>query len=138
MVDEARVQRLLRHLVDTVQYLESEAASPAEIRRQRRWLDSVKYNFIAAIECAVDIGQHICAVRGWGPPNSNAEVFMLLADHEVVPTSLAEDLRRASGFRNVLVHDYVDIRDDLVIANLERLGDLRSFAVAISTWLAQQ
>ena len=138
MVDEARVQRLLRHLVDTVQYLEAEAASPAEIRRQRRWLDSVKYNFIAAIECAVDIGQHICAVRGWGPPNSNAEVFVLLAAHEVVPTSLAEDLRRASGFRNVLVHDYVDIRDDLVIANLERLGDLRSFAVAISTWLAQQ
>ncbi|MDQ1248092.1 MAG: hypothetical protein QG597_2464 [Actinomycetota bacterium] len=138
MVDEARVQRLLRHLVDTVQYLESEAASPAEIRRQRRWLDSVKYNFIAAIECAVDIGQHICAVCGWGPPNSNAEVFALLADHQVVPTSLAEDLRRASGFRNVLVHDYVDIRDDLVIANLDRLGDLRSFAVAISTWLVQR
>lgn len=64
MVDEARVQRLLRHLIDTVAFLEDEAAAPAEVRTERRWMDSIKYNFIAAIGCAIVIGQHICADEG--------------------------------------------------------------------------
>ena len=137
MVDEARVQRLLRHLVDTIGYLESEAGADASLRTQRRWLDSIKYNFITAIECAVDIGQHICATQGWGPPSTNAAVFDLLGTHGVLTRDAAANLMRVNGFRNVLVHDYVEVRDDLVIAHLDRLTDLRTFATAVATWLAQ-
>ncbi len=135
VVDEVRLQRLLRQMLDTVAFLTAEAGAPVEIRNQRRWLDSIKYNFITAIECAVDVGQHICAVRGWGPPNTNAEVFALLGAHGVLPTTLTGDLMRASGFRNVLVHEYIDVDDDLVVANLARTDDLRSFAEAIAAWL---
>lgn len=38
---------------------------------------------------------------------------------------LAARLHRAVGFRNVLVHDYVDVDDDIVTRRLEDLGDLR-------------
>jgi len=44
-------------------------------------------------------------------------------------------MARASGLRNVLVHEYVDARDDLVVANLERTADLREFVRAIADWL---
>ena len=139
MVDEARVQRLLRHLVDTIGYLESEAGADADasLRAQRRWLDSIKYNFITAIECAVDVGQHICATQGWGPPSTNVAVFDLLGIHGVLTRDTAANLMRANGSRNVLVHNYVEVREDLVIANLDRLTDLRIFATAVATWLAQ-
>lgn len=84
MVDELRVRRLLRQATDTVELLYEEAGADDAVRAQRRWLDSIKYNFIAAIECCVDVGQHICAVNGWGPPASNADTFKILPAHGVL------------------------------------------------------
>ena len=135
MVDELRVHRLLRQASDVSSFLESEAEVDDSIRAHRRWLDSVKYNFVVAIECCVDVGQHICAVEGWGPPSSNADTVRLLAEHGVLDRDLADRMARASGFRNVLVHEYVTVRDDLVIANLARTTDIRAFVGAIAAWL---
>lgn len=137
MVDEFRVRRLLRQATDTVEFLDEEADADAEVRAQRRWLDSIKYNFIAAIECCVDVGQHICAVNGWGPPASNADTFTILASHGVLEGETAGDMARASGFRNVLVHEYIEVRDDLVVGNLDRTGDIRRFVAQIAVWLAR-
>lgn len=135
MVDAVRVQRLLRHLVDTIGYLEAEAAVDSQTRRQRRWLDSIKYNVVVAIEAAIDIGQHLCATEGWGPPDTNGDVFRLLGSHHVLSADLAASLVQANGFRHVLVHDYVAVRDDLVIANLDRTSDWRAFASAVAEWM---
>lgn len=135
MVDEMRVHRLLRQATDVVDFLDAEASADDAIRAQRRWLDSVKYNFVVAIECCVDVGQHLCAVQGWGPPSTNADTFRILSEHAVLPADLATRMAQASGFRNVLVHEYVDVRDDLVVANLARTADIRAFVVAIADWL---
>ena len=136
MVDELRVRRLLRQAVDTVDFLDAEAVADPSIRAERRWLDSIKYNFIAAIECCVDVGQHLCAVHGWGPPATNADTFRILAAHEVLDHDIAERMARASGFRNVLVHEYVEVREDLVVAHLARTSDIRDFVGAVANWLA--
>lgn len=135
MVDEMRVHRLLRQTSDVVDFLDTEAAADDAIRAQRRWLDSVKYNFVVAIECCVDIGQHLCAVQGWGPPSTNADTFRILSEHSVLPAELGERMAQASGFRNVLVHEYVEVRDDLVVANLARTADIREFVTAVADWL---
>jgi uncharacterized protein YutE (UPF0331/DUF86 family) len=131
-----RVHRLLRQATDVIDFLDAEAAADEAIRAQRRWLDSVKYNFVVAIECCVDVGQHLCAVQGWGPPTTNADTFRILSEHAVLPADLATRMAQASGFRNVLVHEYVDVRDDLVVANLSRTADIRAFVVAVADWLA--
>lgn len=136
MVDEMRVHRLLRQASDVVDFLDVEAAADDAIRAQRRWLDSVKYNFVVAIECCVDVGQHLCAVQGWGPPATNADTFRILAEHAVLPADVAGRMVQASGFRNVLVHEYVEVRDDIVVANLARTVDIRQFVAAVADWLA--
>ena len=136
MVDEMRVHRLLRQASDVVDFLDAEAAADNATRAQRRWLDSVKYNFVVAIECCVDVGQHLCAVQGWGPPSTNADTFRILAEHAVLPADLAARMVQASGFRNVLVHEYVEVRDDIVVANLARTVDIRQFVAAVADWLA--
>ena len=135
MVDEMRVHRLLRQASDGVDFLDAETAADEAIRAQRRWLDSVKYNFVVAIECCVDVGQHLCAVQGWGPPSTNADTFRILSEHSVIPGELGARMAQASGFRNVLVHEYVEVRDDLVVANLGRTTDIRQFVAAVADWL---
>ncbi len=136
MVDEVRVRRLLRQAVDIVDFLDAEAVAEPTVRAHRRWLDSVKYNFIASIGCCVDVGQHLCAVQGWGPPSTNADTFRILAEHEDHDRDLAEQMARVSGFRHVLVHEYVEVRDDLVVANLALTSDVRRFVRAVAEWVA--
>lgn len=46
-------------------------------------------------------------------------------------------MARASGFRNVLVHECVEVRDDLVVASLQRTADILAFIAAIAAWLGQ-
>jgi uncharacterized protein YutE (UPF0331/DUF86 family) len=42
-------------------------------------------------------------------------------------TELAVSMRKAVGFRNVLVHDYIEVDDSIVVDRLESLGDLEEF-----------
>jgi uncharacterized protein YutE (UPF0331/DUF86 family) len=41
---------------------------------------------------------------------------------------------RAVGFRNVLVHDYIDVDDGRVRDNLQRLADLDVFVSQVAAW----
>jgi uncharacterized protein YutE (UPF0331/DUF86 family) len=135
MVDEPRVQRLLRSVTDDLSVLRSEAAAGASRRSDALWIRGVKYTFVTAIEGCVDVAQHICAAEGWGPPADNGDAVRLLGDHGVLPRGLAASLRRAVGFRNVLVHEYVEVSDDIVVARLADLGDLESFVRLIAAYL---
>lgn len=135
MVDETRVLRLLRAVTDRVATLEIEADASPERRRDPLWLPGVKYLFATAIEACVDAAQHVCAAQGWGPPRDNGDAMALLGTHGVLDPSLAGSIRRAVGFRNVLVHDYAEVDDRIVEARLTDLSDLRDFVASVVDWL---
>ncbi len=90
---------------------------------------------IAAIEACVDIAQHVCSAEGWGPPADNSDAVRLLGAHGALSRELAERLRKAVGFRNVLVHEYVAVSDDVVLARLRDLSDLRSLVGQVMSYL---
>jgi uncharacterized protein YutE (UPF0331/DUF86 family) len=122
-------------MVEDIGFLElrrDQGVSPGDAIVMR----AVKYAFITAIEAAIDTAQHLCASEGWGPPGTNAESFVLLARHDVLSEEVAGHLADASGFRNVLVHDYVKVDDQRVVAHLDRLSDLRRFCSEVAGWLA--
>lgn len=66
-------------------------------------------NLHLAIECLLDIGNHIIADRGYERPGSYADVFRILHQKRVIPGHLNEELEGMAGFRNVLVHDYMHL-----------------------------
>ncbi|WP_018638337.1 type VII toxin-antitoxin system HepT family RNase toxin [Parafrankia elaeagni] len=136
MVDQARVLRLLRAITDDLSVLRREAGADDERRADPIWLRGVKYTFVTAIEACVDVAQHICATRGWGPPADNGDSIRLLGDHSVLTPALARSLRRAVGFRNVLVHDYVDVDDEIVVARLKALDDLGDFVRETAVYIS--
>jgi uncharacterized protein YutE (UPF0331/DUF86 family) len=117
--DEARILGLLRSISDDLAVLRRESAA-GEIRRADPiWLRGVKYTFVTAIEACIDVAQHICSVEGWGPPADNGDAMRLLGSHEVLSADLANAMCEAVGFRNVLVHKYIKVRDDIVTARLD-------------------
>lgn len=99
------------------------------------WMTGVKYSFVTAIEVVIDVAHHLCSQAGWGPPDDNGHAVELLAAHGVLDEHLARELRKASGFRNVLVHGYIDIDEGIVTSRLDALDDLREFSSQIATYL---
>ena len=98
-------------------------------------MSATKYRFVTAIEAVLDVAHHLLASELWGPADTSADAVRLLAQHGVLDDDLAVRLAEAVGFRNVLVHGYAEVDDDLVVANLDRLDDLQSFIDQVTAWV---
>ena len=64
-------------------------------------------NLHLAIECLLDIGNHVISDRDYPKPENYADIFRILNDQGVIPGRLLDDLQGMAAFRNVLVHDYL-------------------------------
>lgn len=138
MVDERRVRRLLQRVSDDLAFLDARVEQRHALVGDAERLAAVKYVFVTAIEGCIDVAQHVDASEGWGPPATNADAIRVLARHGVVEPQLAESLAGAVGFRNILVHGYVDVDDGRVVAFLERLDDLRRYVAAVAAFVDRQ
>jgi len=75
---------------------------------------SAKYNFIIAIEAAIDRGNHIISQNGFRAPEDYADIFIVLGEYEVVDKQFVNELRNMARFRNRLVHIYWEVDDQQV------------------------
>ena len=99
----------------------------------------VERNLQLAIEAVVSIAEQVIAILSLPTPQSGREALSALADAAVLTRDLANALGQAVGFRNIIVHQYMDIDYDLVYEALQSdLGDLNAFLIAISVFLQQQ
>lgn len=127
--------RLAGPVVGDVAELRALAQRPEDIAANDMALKAVKYSFVTIIGGASRVAQHIVVAQNWRVGESNADAFHRLADDDVMPSELAENLARAVGFRDALLHRYDDVPDELVLVNLDRLGDFEEFARHVSAWL---
>ena len=135
MVDEGRVGRLLRGVAERTARLRGAFDVP-EAERGELWLDGVKYLLVTTIEGCVDVAQHIASSENLGAPDSNADALRRLGGSAgVVEPDLAEKMALAVGFRNVLVHQYAQVDDRIVLASVDRLGDFDRFVADVSSWM---
>lgn len=86
-----------------------------------------------AIEATTDIGSHSIADLGLGEVNWYSDIAAILTEKGYIPVELSEKWIRMVGFRNILVHDYLEVDLKIVYDVLQnRLDDLeelkRSFA----------
>jgi len=138
VVDAVRVTRLLRSLDEGLASLaRREQATPAQ-REDETWLLAVKYLFITTIEACIDIAQHLCTTESLGTPADNGDALRRIGAAGIIETKTAAAMVAAVGFRNVLVHEYVDVDDQIVKERLEHHEDLRNFAIQVGEWLSRQ
>lgn len=86
-----------------------------------------------AIEAAIDLANHWIADHGFRTPDSNRDTFTVLEEAGEIEAALAERMRGWAGFRNVLVHEYVNIDHRIAYAairnELDDLADFRAWAL---------
>ena len=89
-----------------------------------------------AIETTTDIGSHIIASLGLGEVNWYSDIASLLEEKEYISVELREKWMRMIGFRNILVHDYLEVDRKIVYNVLQnRLGDLEELKKAFAVFL---
>lgn len=117
--DIVTVQRRLRLMRDALDHLGSLAGTSAED------LDGDPLTRAAAerllqvvIDLALDINGHLVVALRDRAPETGRQSFIELATCDVISEALAERLAPSAGLRNVLVHQYVDIRTDLVASSI--------------------
>lgn len=81
--------------------------------------DAAILNIQRACEAALDMGQHLVRRDRLGVPQSDRDVFALLARAEAITPGLAEELPRMVGFRNIAVHDYQKLQLPITVAIIE-------------------
>lgn len=92
-----------------------------------------------AAESLFDIGNHILAGHFNVHPTTYEDVVERLADQGVISPELREKLRGLGGFRNILVHEYVDVDLGRVHRFLqEGLEDFIDFADHVESFLDDQ
>lgn len=89
-----------------------------------------------AIQAVLGVSNHIVADMNLRLPADSTELFEILARHKVLPVRLSKKLAPMAGFRNLLVHEYMEIDRHRVYAVLENdLGDFEKFIKAVSKLL---
>lgn len=102
-------------------------------------LSAIERNLQVAIECILDIGNHVIAEKGFESPDDNEDIIRILGNEGIVPLDFAESIKGIAGFRNILVHEYAGIDYGLLYNYLvNRLDDFREFARYISAYLEKE
>jgi len=67
------------------------------------------------VENAIGKAKHLLKAAGQDIPVSAYDAFVLLADIGQIPREQITDWNRAIGLRNRIVHDYMNIRMDVIL-----------------------
>lgn len=122
----ATIERCVQRARD--EYVKDPASFASDFTRQ----DAAILNIQRACEAALDMGQHLIRLHKLGVPQSSRDVFNLLATAGFIDSTLAEQLKKMIGFRNIAVHEYQRLQLPITEHIIQhRLGDFRDYVTAL-------
>ena len=135
-LDASVVRRHLLALDQALQTLRKHQGRPVdELRsdREERWV--VERGLQLCTQNVLDVATHLAASAG-RDVQDYATAIDQLAELGVLPSGFAARIRPVAGFRNVIVHGYLDV--DLAIVHRllnDRLDDFAEFARLVIRYL---
>lgn len=92
-----------------------------------------------AIEVVISVTEQLIAILNLPIPDSNKKAVQALMDAGILPGELGEELKQAVGFRNIIVHGYMDIDYHLVYdAVQEDMVHLEQFVAQVAAFVKEQ
>lgn len=92
-----------------------------------------------AIESLIDVSAMIISMQKLGLPTSEENIFDILIEKRILSKGLGEKLKDMKGFRNVLIHRYAHVDDEIVYHNLSNyLDDFYEFKKIIELYLKKE
>lgn len=91
--------------------------------------DSIVLNLQRACEACLDMAMYVVSTRKLGVPQVKREAFELLYKNNLIDKEMYINMKNMVGFRNIAIHDYKNIDDEVLIDILDNhLEELRAFS----------
>jgi uncharacterized protein YutE (UPF0331/DUF86 family) len=135
-LDAALVRRHLLAVDRAVQQLRRHAGRPLEALADLDEAWVIERGLQLCVQNCLDVATHLAAAAGRDVPDY-ATAIDRLVELGALPAEFAGRFRAVAGFRNVLVHGYLDVDVGVVHRVLnERLDDFAEFARHVEAHLA--
>lgn len=137
MVDSSLILRKIANL-DTYldQIKEYQKISLADYKVDWKSQRIVERTLQMMIEICIDVAGHIISDRQYRVPVSYADSFSVLTENKIIENNLLQSFEKMAKFRNVVVHDYDRVDEEIVIGILrDNLNDFAKFKEAVISFL---
>ena len=86
-------------------------------------------SFEKIVESIIDLGFFIINKKQLKKPETEEQTYKILYDSGIISEELSKKLSEAKGMRNIIVHRYGEINDELVFRSLseELIPDVQEF-----------
>jgi uncharacterized protein YutE (UPF0331/DUF86 family) len=140
VLDHRLLEARLRKLDKYVRKLKKYQLFPLETYLSNEDIQAiVERNFQLAIQVCMDIANYLIARLDLEVPEEEENVFVVLGKAGIIPEALANRIRGMTNFRNILVHQYLEIDSNEVHRLLtSRLEDFDQFARALVIFMENQ
>lgn len=137
MVDRTLLERMLSEITSEVNELKKATDITWEVyktdKRSRRFVERTLH---VIIEACIDVGHHIISDEKMREPSSYRDTFTVLAENGVLGPEDLEKFENMASFRNLLVHYYERIDDEVVYGIFKKnLPDFEFFVKKIVEYL---
>lgn len=118
---ETRILEKAEYVEKAITILAKKQSLDRETYRDSREQQAiVEREFQTGIEACIDIAGLLLRALDVTMPETYAKRFPLLEEHDVLSSKTSERMRKAAGFRNILVHRYGDdIESETVYEHLQ-------------------
>ena len=139
MIDPQAVRTLLQTLSDYTEDLRAyQQLSRDEVVADRNYQSMIRYALQTAIQCVIDIANHLLIGGDLEQPSDSRSAILGLGRHGILPQDFAQKLAGMSGLRNVIVHRYMTVDDELIYQFLQRcVTDFDAFSQHIVAYLQE-
>jgi uncharacterized protein YutE (UPF0331/DUF86 family) len=129
MVESAKIEGIFRNLDTYLGPLRQLARLPkAELTDNLVNSGAAKYYLQVAVECCIDVANHIIARQGFRAPGSYGDSFTILAENGVIEDDFVSTAHQMVGMRNRLVHLYWEVDANILYDTLQNnLDDFDRF-----------
>ena len=136
MVDKELLSRKLSRLQHYVDVLKTaEDINWQKYRDDLRTKAFVERYLHLAIEELLDIANHFVSFHQWREPAGYRDLLLILTEQGILPREHLTVFQNMASFRNMLVHRYENIDDELVFGIFKkRLEDFDLFMMLIMDW----
>jgi uncharacterized protein YutE (UPF0331/DUF86 family) len=92
-----------------------------------------------AVEEVIDIANHLISFYKWREPTGYRDLFLIFKEHGIISEEYLSTFQNMASFRNMLVHRYETVDDELVFAIFKkRLDDFDLFIRLVVNWVESQ
>jgi uncharacterized protein YutE (UPF0331/DUF86 family) len=140
MVDKELLSRKLSRLRSYVEVLKrAEDITWEKYQSDLRAKAFVERYLHLAIEEVIDIANCYVSFYKWREPTGYRDLFSILKEHGIINEEHLSTFQNMASFRNMLVHRYETIDDELVFGIFrKRLDDFELFITLVLNWVEGQ